>query len=226
MSKRYVMSLGGSLIVPGEIDTFFLRKFIAFIKTRIKKGDGFIIVTGGGRLARNYIEALKKIAKPSPAMLDWLGIFTTHLNAELVRLSFGSLAHPLVVEDPNKKVAFKGKMLIAGGWKPGRSTDDVAVRLAEAYGADAIINLSNIDYVYTKDPRKFKDAKKIERMTWKEYRKVSGSRWDPGLSLPFDPVAARSAQNYKKKVYIVNGKNIPNLNKVLDNKAFVGTMLF
>lgn len=223
MPQLSIISLGGSLINPGEVDVKFLKDFKKLALSL--KGQRFIFVVGGGAPARKYIEALKSSGNNSRDDWDWMGIYATRLNAHLVRLVFGKLAYPGVIEDPNKKVNFKQKILIAGGWMPGRSTDDDAVRLAKAYGAKTIINLSNIDYVYTKDPRKFKDAKKIEQISWKDFRKIVGNKWDPGKNLPFDPTAARLAESLKLKVVIANGKNLKNLKNILEEKKFVGTFI-
>jgi uridylate kinase len=224
-SKLFIISLGGSLINPGEVNAAFLKNFRTLINSQTKKGSRFILITGGGALCRHYQQALKQVAKPSPSSLDWLGIFSTRLNAQLVRLSFGKLAHPVIVEDPNKKVNFREKILVAGGWMPGRSTDDDAVRLAKIYGAKTVINLSNIDFVYTKDPKKFKDAVKIEKISWKNFRKIVGNKWDPGKNAPFDPTAAKLAQSLNLKVIIANGKNLENLQNLLEGKNFKGTII-
>ena len=225
MKKLFVISLGGSLINPGQVDTAFLKNFRRLIISQIKKGGGFILITGGGTLCRHYQNALSAVGKPTNDDLDWLGIYSTRFNAQLVRLSFSKLAHPVIVEDPNKKVNFKEKILVAGGWMPGRSTDDDAVRLARIYGADTVINLSNVDYVYTKDPRKFEGAKKVEIASWADFRKIVGSRWNPGKNAPFDPTAARLAQKHKLKVIIANGKNLKNLENILEGRKFKGTVI-
>jgi uridylate kinase len=225
MPKLFVISLGGSLINPGEIDTAFLKNFRALIVAQVKKGNKFILIAGGGRPARDYIAALKSVTRPDSNEMDWMGIAATRLNANFIRLMFGSLANGLVVEDPNKKVIFKEKILVAGGWMPGRSTDDDAVRLAKVYGAGTVINLSNIDYVYTKDPRKFKDAKVIKTISWPNLRQIVGNKWDPGANKPFDPTAAKLAEKLKLKVIIANGKNLKNLKDILEEKKFEGTII-
>ncbi len=225
MKKLFVISLGGSLINPGEIDVPFLKNLRALILAQIKKGNKFILITGGGSPARIYIRALSALGESSAANLDWMGIYATRFNAQLVRLMFGKLAHPVIIEDPNKRVNFKEKILVAGGWMPGRSTDDDAVRLAKIYGAKTVINLSNIDYVYTKDPRKFKDAKMIKEISWKNFRKIVGNKWDPGKNLPFDPTAAKLAEKNKLTVIIANGKNLFNLKSILSEKKFKGTVV-
>ncbi len=225
MNQLFVVSLGGSLINPGEIDSNFLKNFRQLVLGQVKKGNRFILITGGGKPAREYLSALKAVAKSKRDDLDWMGIFATRLNAQLVRLIFGRLAHPAVVKDPNNRVNFKEKILVAGGWMPGRSTDDDAIRLAKIYGADTVINLSNIDYVYTKDPRKFKAAEKIKHISWKNFRKIVGNKWDPGKNLPFDPTAARLAEKLKLKVIIANGKNLKNIRHILEGKKFKGTLI-
>ena len=225
MPKTFIISLGGSLIVPDQVNVQFLKKFRQFIVTRIASGNKFIIVCGGGKQARWYQQELEKVTRPSKDELDWIGIYATRFNAQLVRLMFGKLAHSIVVEDPNKKTNFKKKILIAGGWMPGRSTDDDAVRLAKQYGARAIINLSNIDRVYTKDPRKFTDATPIDSISWEKFKKIVGTTWNPGANVPFDPTAAKFAEKNKLRVIIANGKNLKNLGNILEEKKFIGTII-
>jgi len=223
--KLFVISLGGSLINPGQVDAKFLKNFRRIIIAQTKKDNRFILITGGGRLCRDFQSALARIIKPTSVELDLMGIASTWLHADLVRLMFGKLANSNIIKNPNKKVPFHEKILVAGGWRPGRSTDDDAVRLAKAYGANTVINLFDQDYVYDKDPRKFKDAKKIESISWTGFRKIVGSKWDPGKNAPFDPTAARLAQKNRLKVIIANGKNLANLKNILESKKFKGTII-
>jgi uridylate kinase len=225
MKQLFVLSLGGSLINPGEVDTEFLKKFKLLIESEIKKGSRFIIVTGGGKICRQYQHALKELRKTTPLDLDWIGIHTTRFNGQLVRMMFGKLAHARLVEDPSKKLDFKEKILVAAGWEPGWSTDYDTVELARVYGAQTIVNLSNIDHAYTKDPNKFPDAVKIESISWKDFRKIVGNKWNPGLNAPFDPIASKVAEKSNLRVIIANGKNLPNLKNILEGKEFVGTTI-
>jgi len=119
---------------------------------------------------------------------------------------------------------FKDKIAIAGGFKPGRSTDYVAVSLALTYGSNMVINLSNIDYVYNKDPR-VKGAKKIKNITWSEFRKIVGNKWRPGIISPFDPVAAKLAQKNNLLVVVLNGKKLKNISNCLNKQRFTGTSI-
>ena len=223
--KIITISLGGSLIVPEEIDSTWIKEFKSFIEKYIKKGYRFILISGGGKTARKYQNAAREIAGLTGDDLDWLGIHATRINAHLIRTIFRKLAHPEVIKNPHDKIKFKEKILVAAGWKPGFSTDFDAVLLAEKFNVKKIINLSNIDYVYDKDPKKHSDAKIIKDISWKDFRKIVGNKWDPGLNAPFDPIASKRAQELGIEVAIMNGKNINNIEDYLDNKKFIGTII-
>ena len=132
-----VLSVGGSIVVPGEPDTEFLTAFIAMVKDWLKEESTrkLILVVGGGAPARVYQNAYKKITEndsnTSSDQADWIGIMATRLNAQLLKASFGSLCPQDVVYDPTAIEEFSGRILVAAGWKPGFSTDNDAVLLAE-----------------------------------------------------------------------------------------------
>ncbi len=224
--KSFIISLGGSLIVPETgIDYLFLKKFRKLILEQIKKGQKFFIVAGGGATARNYINAADKIKKVADDDRDWLGIHSTRLNAHLIRTIFRDVAHPEIIKNPTIIMPSKKKVVVGGGWKPGWSTDYVTTIIAQEYEIKKIINLSNIDYAYDKDPKKYDDAKKIKEITWKDFRKIVGSKWSPGLNMPFDPIASRKADELNLEVVIMNGKKIANLKKYLNNEKYFGTTI-
>lgn len=220
-----VISLGGSLIVPEAIDTVFLKEFAHTICEYADKGFRFLIITGGGRISRNYTLAAKEIDNPSTTDLDWIGIATTRLNAELVRVIFGIHAHSQIIFNPEIIPETDRPVIVGGGWKPGNSSDLAAVISAKTVGARQVINLSNVDYVYDKDPRSNPDAVKIEKASWDEFRILLPKDWDPGLNSPFDPIAAREAQELSLEVAILNGRNIENLKNYLDGKTFIGSVI-
>jgi uridylate kinase len=220
-----VISVGGSLIVPEEIDTSWIKNFKTLIEKYVSKGYRFILISGGGKTARKYQNAAKDVTELTSEDLDWIGIHSTRLNAHLIRTIFRKLAHPKIIKDPTKKINFKEKVLVAAGWKPGFSTDLDAVFLAKNFKVSKVINLSNIDYAYTKDPRKFSDAELIKEISWKDFRKIVGNKWDPGLNAPFDPIASREAEKLKLEVAIMNGKNMSNIEQYLENKPFIGTVI-
>lgn len=227
----FIISLGGSLIVPDAIDWHFLKKFKKIIVEQIEKGNKFVIVTGGGNTARRYQEAANNVAQLKNDDQDWLGIHATRLNAHLIKTIFREYAHPRINKNPCTKedlcqhFTHGEGLMVAAGWRPGWSTDYVAAILAERLEAKKILNLSNIEYVYDKDPRQYPDAKKIKEISWKKFKKLVGDKWDPGLNTPFDPIASKHAQERKMEVFIMDGRNLDNLSSFFSGESFVGTKI-
>jgi len=221
-----VISLGGSIIIPKDgFDIQFLKKFKKMILAEIKKGQKFIFVVGGGTTARNYQNALKSVEKIDNNELDWMGIAGTRINAEFVRILFGDLAYKEVLNNPTKKIKNNKQIIIFSGWKPGWSTDYVSVLAAETFGAKEVINASNIDYVYTADPKKDSDAKPLKKITWAEMKKIVGDKWNPGANIPFDPIATKKAQKLGLKVFFVKGTELNKFKQVINGVEKVGTII-
>ena len=227
LNETIVMSVGGSLIVPDQIDTTFLSNLKSFIESETAHGRRFVIIAGGGRTARRYQDAAFTVAGLEDDDLDWIGIHSTRLNGHLLRSIFKGLAHRVMISNPDEvlDVPVEAKLIIAAGYRPGGSTDLRAVQIAEKVGATKVVNLSNIDYVYTADPRRDQTAKKIESISWPEFRKLIPKDWDPGLSAPFDPVAAKEAETHGLEVVIANGEHLEELKKYLNGQSFVGTKI-
>lgn len=225
MVRTVVISLGGSIIVPDKIDVKFLKGFKKVIIEFVEKGNKAIIVCGGGKTCRRYQEAAAKVSNLRNEDLDWIGIHTTRLNAQLVKTLFLGIVNEKVIHNPNEKIDFKKKVLIVSGWKPGFSTDYDAVMLAENFNVKTVVNMSNIAYIYDKDPNGNDDARSIKKISWKNFRKIVGDKWDPGLNTPFDPVAAREAEKIGLKVIILKGTDLVNFKNFLDEKEFNGTVI-
>lgn len=221
-----VISLGGSLVAPPSgINTKFLAAFRQLILKEVKKGHRFILIVGGGATARAYMNAAKEVAPLQPEDMDWLGIHATRINGHLLRTVFRNVAHPIMLKDPTRRIRWTQPVLVAAGWKPGWSTDYVAVRLARLYKAQEIVNLTNIERVYDKDPAKHADAVPFDQIAWKDFRKIVGDKWSPGSNAPFDPVASKLAHRWKMKAVIAKGSDLENLQKILDGKTFKGTVI-
>jgi uridylate kinase len=219
-----LISLGGSLICPpGGPDAKFLGKFRDLILKLSRRGRRFVIICGGGTVCRQYQKVGEKLGL-TPVERDWVGIYATQFNALFVRALFRKSAHPDIVTDPAKAPTdAKEKVIFGAGHEPGCSTDTDAVAMAKAFGADAVVNLSNIKFVYDKDPNEHPDAKPFKNLTWKEYRRMFGGPWKPGLSRPFDPVASREAEKLGLRVAILDGADLKNVEKALAGEKFRGT---
>lgn len=220
-----IVSLGGSLIVPGEIDSIFLKKFSKLIHGLVAEGQRFVLITGGGRTARNYQVAASSVVKLENDDIDWLGIHATRINAHLIRTIFHDIAYPRIIKHPKEKIKWDGPLLVAAGWKPGFSTDYDAVLIAKQVGAKTIINLSNISHVYSGDPKTDKDAKPLNNISWADYRRIIPAEWQPGLNSPFDPIASKLAHKSGLQVLVTNGSDLINLKNALLGRKFRGTTI-
>jgi len=224
-SNLFVLSLGGSLIAPKTgFDIAFLKSFKELILEEIKKGKRFIIVCGGGNTAREYQAAARGVGELEDEDIDWIGIHSTRLNAHFIRTIFRKVAHPIVVKNPTTKFEWTESVLIAAGWKPGWSTDYDAVKLAQNFGAGLVINLSNISYVFNKDPKEA-GARKIEKMTWPELQEIVGTVWRPGANVPFDPIATKEASDSGLKLAFVKGTELSEVKKAILGQKFEGTVV-
>ena len=223
-----VISLGGSIIAPDTVDVEFLKDFVSLLAELLEADQErrFILVAGGGAPARVWQSAyLRIVEKRIDEEADWIGIMATRLNAQLLKALFSSVCPQEVVYDPSQAIAMQGRVLVAAGWKPGFSSDYDAVLLAERFKADAVINLSNIEKVYTDDPKKNPDAKPIDSISWPDFCSMVGEEWIPGKNVPFDPIASRHAAKIGLKVICAAGRNLPNLKNILLDKTFIGTII-
>nr|QQP23086.1 uridylate kinase [uncultured Treponema sp.]QQP23088.1 uridylate kinase [uncultured Treponema sp.]QQP23096.1 uridylate kinase [uncultured Treponema sp.]QQP23103.1 uridylate kinase [uncultured Treponema sp.]QQP23124.1 uridylate kinase [uncultured Treponema sp.] len=227
-----VLSVGGSIVAPDKPDFDFLDKFSKTIRQWLAEdlSRKLIMVIGGGAPARDYQNAYRNVfglrKKPiNNDEADWIGIMATRLNAQLVKAIFADLCPNPVVYDPTSMDMFGGQILVAAGWKPGFSTDNDAVLLAERFSGQLVVNLSNIAKVYTDDPKKNPEAKPIDSISWEDFIKIVGTEWVPGKNTPFDPIASQRAQKAGIRVICAAGKDIENLENILNNKEFKGTVI-
>jgi len=220
--KTLVLSLGGSIIVPGAIDTVFIKRFRDLV-LRLEQMR-FLVICGGGKICRDYQSVAEEISQVTKTDLDWIGIQATRLNAELIRSVLGTMAHEKVIHDPGEAIDDHKRIVIGAGFEPGSSTDLRAVQLAERFGARQVVNMSNIDYVYSDDPRANPGARKLTRISWRDFRKLVGDEWHPGLNMPFDPIASQAAEAAGLTVVII-GNDMKNLEQLLKGEPFVGTTI-
>lgn len=228
--ERFVISVGGSLIVPnGGIGIDFLCKFNTFIRDQLAKHPQrqFFLVIGGGSTARHYRDAGRSVVGHELPIedLDWLGIHATRLNAHLIRTIFRDIAHPVIIDDYDIIRKAKESIVVASGWKPGWSTDYCATLLCEDYRVETVVNLSNINQLYDKDPNAHADAKPIDKISWDEFGTLVGEKWSPGMHAPFDPIATKKAQELGIKAVILSGNDFENMEKYFNGEEFVGTVI-
>jgi len=220
-----VISLGGSLIIPENIDLDFLKKFREIINKN-KRNKKFVIVCGGGSVARKYIKALSE-DKKSYYLQSLIGISITRLNARFMSYFFGI--------DPEKGIAHdmtqitnllkKNDLVFCGAlrYAENQTSDATAVKLA-AHLKTSFINLTNVKGLYDKNPQ-LKGAKFIPSISIEGFNRIVMSIPNkPGMHAPVDHVAMRVIKEHKIKTYIL-GRDIKQLDNLLNNKSFIGTTI-
>jgi uridylate kinase len=202
---KLVLRIGGSVLIPAEIDEDVLRALVREI-SKVRKDHEVFVVVGGGRTARRYIEAARG-HEVSEDFLDELGILSSRLNALLL---VTCLRDAELVENFHEVLHAKG-LPILGGTTPGQTTDTVAALLAELVRADLLIKVTNVDGVYTADPKKDVTAEKISKMKFKELEEFSRREFKAGLSSVIDPVAAEVISRNRLKVFVIGKRDMEDL---------------
>jgi uridylate kinase len=225
-SKTVVVALGGSIVHPDGIDVQFLKDFKKFLAPFLKRGTKFVFVVGGGKLSRNFQEAAERVSsKVTDEDKDWIGIHATRLNAHLLRTIFRDVADPVVIDIRGRIKKLKHPVTIASGWRPGWSTDYVAMRIAADFGAHEAIIAGKPAYVYNKDFTKHANAVPFDELTWRAYRKLIPAKWKPGLHAPVDPIGAALGAREDVKAIIIDGRNMKNFGALLKGEEFKGTII-
>jgi len=224
MKKVVVISLGGSLIVPDDIDYKFLEKFKKTIRKHYKNHK-FVLVCGGGAIARKYISALSKEHKTHKEM-SLAGIRATRMNARFMMQFFGKEANdtlPKSMVDVKNNLR-KNKVVICGAlrYADKETSDGTAAKLAN-YLDTIFINLTNVPGLYSKNPKKYKSAKFIPKISWKDFESLAlKMKFKAGQHFVLDQSAATLIRKRKIPTYIL-GQNLNNLENLLKNKKFTGT---
>ena len=222
MKKVIVLSLGGSLIIPNKIDVNFLDKFKKTILKNTKKYK-FIIVCGGGSIARTYISALK-----DKKLQSFSGISATRMNARFMSYFFNinpkeGIPHTtksLLKTIKKQDIVFVGAL----EYKPNQTSDSTSAQIAKHFKTE-FINLTNVSGLHNKNPKKFKNAKLISKISWEEFDKMANKKaFKPGQHFVLDQTASKIILKNKIPTYIL-GQNMKNLDNLLNNKKFKGTTI-
>ncbi|MEM2934879.1 MAG: UMP kinase [Candidatus Thermoplasmatota archaeon] len=214
---KIVISLGGSLL---SLDNPEFIKKVSLLLKRISDEISLFIVVGGGKTARDYINTGRKFCKDE-RYLDEIGIASTRLNAYLIN-SFFRKKIPLTIEEALQI----GPPVVMGGTTPGHSTDAVAAMLAKDAMAKHLVIATDVDGIYNKDPKIYKDAIKFDRISIDELIEMVGNEWKmAGYKVVVDPIACRIIKEGKIKTFVVNGKNLKELENAIYGKKVNGTII-
>ena len=222
---RLTLCLGGSVLAPLGLDLACFRKAARVLKELKARGHEVLVVVGGGELARVYIRAARELGA-SDEVCDELGIAVTRLNARLLVSALGELAgrEPASTLEAALELLQAGKIPVLGGTSPGQTTDAVAAQLAEASGSELLVYISDVDGVYTSDPKLDPNAKKLERLTAGELERIASStKFKPGVRTIVDPLAAKLIARAGIKTLFLGKHELGRLCEVLEGAPHSGT---
>ncbi len=223
-----IVKLGGSVIQHTLLEINPQLKEILDIIKQSKERVG--LVNGGGPFSRLLQNSLREFGVEDKERLGKVGYLADNLFGEFLILNLeNELTFPgLVTEDfflKSNPDVYKGyKYIIGGASGTGHSSDFNAVVMAMNFNSKNIIRITNIDYVYDQDPKKFPNAQKIEKLDWEMYLSLIGKEFIPGGNYPFDPIASNLAMQNGVKVYLCNLENFLT-RSTLGLEDFVGTVI-
>jgi uridylate kinase len=224
--EKVVVSLGGSVLVPGEDDARYLADLVHLLRV-VSLQVRLFAVTGGGRIARYYIETGRALHIPEPR-LDELGIGITRMNARMLGAALKGRANrePAVSYAEAERLARRFPIVLMAGTRPGHTTDRVSASLARTVRASRIVNATSVDGVYTADPWKDSGARLLERISFEDLVRLAGEgHRAAGPSVVFDPVAARVLARDRIPLRVVRGRDLVALEAAFLGRPFRGTLV-
>jgi len=224
--KVIVLKLSGKFFDDATLKDYESLKSI--VRELTSRGVRVAIVTGGGSIARRYIKIGRELGI-NEGLLDLLGIHSARLNAYLLSFYLSELSVKRVPEtlDEFLELWSLGKIVIAGGFQPGQSTNAVSALVAEAINADILINLTNVDGVYDKDPKKYSNAKLLERVYYDELEKIlaENQSYSAGAYELLDPLSVKILSRSRIKALIMSYQNLDRLVEIIDGRVRLGSIV-
>lgn len=223
---RVAINTGGSIIAPDPIDPEFISR-LAGVLSEASSGRDLMVVVGGGRTARRYIEACRRLGADEE-YLDLVGIDATRMNARLLISALGGPVHrevPATVTEAIEALEAH-PVVVMGGTHPGQTTDAVSAMLAERGGAEELVVLTNVDGVYTADPRRDPSATRIPELTTSRLLEiVGGGSYQAGSTAVVDPVAAGIIHRARIPTKVLDGRDLEQVVAALSGRDFTGTRI-
>lgn len=222
---RVVIRVGGS-VVASPVNTELIGEYVDLLKRLQKLGHKIVLVVGGGTLAREFIQYAKGLDLKE-AEQDEVAISVSRLIAQLFMLKLGASGIGMVptsLDDVRKKVE-TGKIIVMGGLKPGMTTDAVAAIAAEKTKANLMVKATDQEGVYTSDPRKHKNAEKIDRLSFEDLTRLfEQNKHRAGIHQIIDPEAVKILRTSRTKTIVVSGFKPENVSLAIEGKR-IGTVI-
>ncbi|MCQ2056283.1 MAG: UMP kinase [archaeon] len=220
---KVVVSIGGSVLIPGKEDSIYIKALANMLK-EVSNEVYLIVVCGGGQVARYYSDVGKNLGG-SIKQIDELCIEVTKINAGLLSIALGENGLRSIHTNIENCINMTsvGKVSIMGGTESGHTTDAVAAMIAKKYKANRIINASNVNAIYSDDPKKNPNAKRYSEMTIDELSMIIYNEHAPCKSSIFDPLGVKIIRDSKIDLTVVNGRNLKELKNAILGKEIEGT---
>jgi uridylate kinase len=219
---RIVIKLSGS-IFNFETNFKILNDYVNLIK-KINELYQPIIITGGGKIARFYINLARSLGFDESG-LDLIGIQVSHLNAKLLISGLGDLCFPLTPQnlDEISTAVLTNKIVITGGLYPGQSTNATSALIAEKIKALKFYNATDVDGIFNNDPRIDPDAKMYESIDVKEC--ISILKLENSMAGTYDLMDLISLKVIERSSLptVVFKSSIENISKIIMENAKIGT---
>jgi uridylate kinase len=222
---KVVVKVGGFAFSNG-LKSMTIASYAEVFERLCDEGHRMVAVAGGGEEARRYIKVARELCASEYAC-DILGIEASRMNARLLIAALRNSAYPMLPKTIQElQIAFEtGKIIVMGGTEPGQSTNAVAALGAEALRADILVNATNVEGVYTSDPKKNPEAKKLDEISTEELLNlVLDGKMGAGSYELFDPVAIKIVERSKTPTRIIDGRIPENIEKAVKGEA-IGTLL-
>jgi uridylate kinase len=209
---RLVIRIGGS-VIASPLEAERILKYSSVLRTLKEEGHEIVVVVGGGKVAREFISIADKMGLTDTDK-DEIAILVSRLNAQLLARSLHELSSGDIPSNTEhvKKLLEGGKIVVMGGLKPGITTDTVAAIVLESIDSKVLVKATDQDGIYDMDPRKFSNAKKLDRLTYNDLHKiVAQEAHKPGMHEILDPESIRILEKQKVRVVVINGLKPDNI---------------
>ena len=182
--RRVILKLSGEALNGAQgfgVEQNTVERIAADLVGAAKLGVELGVVVGGGNIFRGVEVSARGVPRP---VGDTMGMLATVMNCLVLEAAveragceartLSALAMPSVCETYNRKRAIKnlGKgrvvLLAAGTGNPYFTTDTTAVLRAAELDAGAVLKATNVDGVYTADPKKDPKAKRYDKLSHQE----------------------------------------------------------
>ncbi len=182
--KRVLLKVSGEALMGNQSygqDLATIDRIASEIKTVHDLGAQVSLVVGGGNIFRGISAAAAGMERASA---DYMGMLATVMNAlalqnalervgvstrVLSAIPMMTVCEPYIRRRAHRHME-KGRVVIfaAGTGNPFFTTDTAAALRAVEMGCDALLKATQVDGVYSADPKKDKTAKRYDRLTYKD----------------------------------------------------------